>query len=128
MKLSVLHPDLTMLRIEIDGQIVKHETVGNAHSINIDRDCNIEIFFEPWKIKPLIRLDRHLIDYWLANVTQFDHMIKFHWGKDFYKEYQQKIVNSKMQYLGLTNQDDIDYYLGINNAYTDIVENIRKHL
>jgi len=128
MKLSISHPELTMLRIEVNGQICPYTTVNSNHYLEIVNNCDIEIFFEPWKIKPLIRLDRHLLDYWLANVTQFDHMIKFQLTNEFYKQYQQKIFDSKIQYLGLTNKDEIDYYLGVNNAHLDIVNEIKKFL
>jgi len=128
MKLSVSHRDLTMVRFEINSVVVDYQTVDQEFVVNIENQSNVEIFFEPWGIKPLIRIDNHLINYGLADVKQFDHMVKLHWSLDFYQKYQQRDIESKMEYLGLTKQEDIDYYLGINNSNTDIVEQIKDYL
>lgn len=128
MKISVSHPDITMVRFEINNQVVEHKTQDRKYTIEIEQPAIIKIFFEPWKTKPLVRIDDHLIDYWLANVMQYDHMIQFQWTDNFYSEYQQRNIQSKIEYLGLTKQEDIDYYLGINNSNLDIVEQIKKHL
>jgi hypothetical protein len=128
MKLSVSHPLLTMVRVEINGQEIPYNQTGAEFIINIESSASVEIFFEPWKIKPLLRVDDHLIDYWLADVAQFDHMIRLHWDLNFYQKYQDRNIKSKMEYLGITKQEDIDYYLGINNSHFDFVNQIKKYL
>jgi hypothetical protein len=128
MKLSVSHPDLNMIRFEIDQTVIDHEQQNYEYVVNISQAAEIKIFFEPWKISPFIRIDDHLIDYWLANVMQYDHMIQLHWSDNFYCDYQNRNIQSKIQYLGLTKQEDIDYYLGINNSNLDIVDQIKKYL
>jgi hypothetical protein len=128
MKLSVSHPDLIMVRFEIDHVVIEHKQQNLEYVISIDQTADIKIFFEPWKISPLIRIDGHLIDYWLANVMQYDHMIQFQWNSGFYYDYQHRNIESKIQYLGLTKQEDIDYHIGINNSNLDIVDQIKKHL
>ena len=128
MKLSVSHPNLTMVRFESNHEVVEYQQHEREYVVDIDCPATVEIFFEPWKTKPLVRVDDHLIDYWLADVMQYDHMIQMHWDEDFYVKYQQRNIQSKIEYLGLTKQEDIDYYLGINNSNLDIVEQIKKHL
>lgn len=128
MKLSVSHPDLTMVRFELNHEVVEHKQYDNEFKITVNNPATVEIFFEPWKIKPLLRIDDHLIDFWLADVMQFDHMIQLHWNSNFYKKYQERNIQSKIEYLGLTKQEDIDYYLGINNSNLDIVKQIKNIL
>jgi hypothetical protein len=128
MKISVAHPDLNMIRFEVDANVMPFIQNNEEFYIEVEDEANIQIFFEPWKIKPLLRVNDHLIDYWLADVLQFDHMIQFSWTKDFYSRYQAKNIQSKIDYLGITKQEDIDYYLGINNSHLDIVEQIKKYL
>jgi hypothetical protein len=55
-------------------------------------------------------------------------MICLHWDLDFYQKYQDRNIKSKMEYLGITKQEDIDYYLGINNSHFDVVNQIKKYL
>jgi hypothetical protein len=117
-----------MVRFEINGQELPYNQVGNEFIINVDCAANIEIFFEPWKTKPLIRVDNHLVNYWLAEIAQFDHMVSLTWDRNFYQKYQQRAMQSKIEYLGISKQEDIDYYLGINNSHYDIVEQIKKYL
>lgn len=128
MKLSVSHPDLTMIRFEVNHCVMEHQINQLEYVITIDQPAHIEIFFEPWKIKPLIRIDNHLIDYWLANANQYDHMIQLFWDNDFYHHYRERDIKSKMQYIGLHKQEDIDNYLGINNTNLEIVNQIKKYL
>ena len=128
MKLSVSHPDFVMVRFEINNVVTPYQHENLEYIVDIQQPSDIKIFFEPWKIKPLLRIDDHLVDYWLANVMQYDHMIQLHWTSDFYREYQQRHIESTIKYLGLTKQEHIDYYLGINNSNLDIVEQIKKYL
>jgi hypothetical protein len=117
-----------MVRFEVNGQETPYKQIVKEFVINLDYSADIEIFFEPWKIKPLLRVDDHLINYWLADVFQFDHMVRLHWNPEFYQQYQQRSIQSKMEYLGITKQEDIDYYLGINNSHFDIVDQIKRNL
>lgn len=128
MKLSVSHKDITMVRFEINGSIVEHKKTDQLYIININDSCDIEVFFEPWGIKPLIRIDDHLIDYYLANVMQFEHMVKFTWADDFYDSYQDRNIKAKIDYLGITMQEEVDFFIGINNSNKDIVDQIKKYL
>lgn len=128
MRLSVEHQKLSMIRFEVDGVVTPHCRENGQYCIDVNTSGVIEIFFEPWKIKPLVRIDDHLIDYWSADVVQFDHMVRFNWDQKFYQRYQQKSIQGKIDYLNLKTQEDIDYYLGINNSNQDIVTEIKQYL
>lgn len=128
MKLSVSHPKLTMVRFEINQEVATFQVSGNEYYVEINQASDVEIFFEPWGVKPLVRLNNHLLDYWLANIQQFDHMIQIYWDKDFYHHYQQRNIDSKISYLKISNQEDIDSYLGINNSNLNLVNEIKNYL
>jgi hypothetical protein len=117
-----------MIRFEIDHVVVPHRVEDREYIVEVGSPTLIEIYFEPWKIKPLVRTNNHLIDYWTAGVHQFDHMVRFHWDDDFYRRYFDKIMQGKMHTLKITTQEDVDYFLGINNANEDIVAEIRKYI
>lgn len=127
MLLTIEHPDLTMVRFEVNGTVTKYYQQQNEFCTDIDCSANVEIFFEPWKIKPLVRINNHLLDYWCADIIHYDHMIKFVWDSEFYQRYQKKIIQGKIDYLNLNTQEDIDYYLGINNSHQDLVDQL-KHI
>jgi len=126
--LSVAHPDLTMIRFEINQIVMPHSEQDGEHGVTVPDASVIEIYFEPWKIKPLVRINNHLIDYWTAGVQQFDHMVRLYWDHGFYQRYFDKIMQGKMHTLKITTQEDVDYFLGINNANEDIVAEIRKYI
>lgn len=128
MKLSVSHPSITMIRFEVNGSVIPYFQSNKEFTVNIDQSSTIDIFFEPWKIKPLVRIDNHLLDYWLADISQFDHTIQLQWDGEFYQRYQKRIIDSKINYLKIDKQEDIDYYLGIHNSNNDIVNEIKKYL
>lgn len=128
MLLTVEDSDLDMIRFEINGAVVKHQQQQNQYCVSITNASDIKIFFEPWKIKPLIRIDNHLVDHWCADIQTYDHMIEFVWDSEFYHRYQAKITQGKIDYLNLTTQEDIDYYLGINNSNQDLVDQIKQYL
>lgn len=124
MKLSVYHSLISMIRFEINGVEVPYRTENGLHVIELDYPCEIEIFFEPWKITPYVRRDNHLLEYKHANIKQFDHMIKFYWAEDFYDNYFESIKQSKIQYLELETQEEIDYFLGVDNHHEDLINKI----
>jgi hypothetical protein len=118
-----------MIRFEHNGVVMPH-TINDKLVYCCEIPCagTIEIFFEPWGIKPMLRIDNHLLDYWNASVMQFDHMIQLHWDEDFYNRYWQRIMDAKVEYLNLKSQEDIDYFVGVNNLNPEIVEKIKKIL
>jgi hypothetical protein len=126
--LTVEHPNLTMIRFELNGSVIEHYQQQQEFCVDINCDGNIEIFFEPWKTKPLVRVNNHLLDYWCADMQLYDHMVGVKWDSEFYYRYQEKIVQGKIDYLNLKTQEDIDYYLGINNSNLDLVSQLKQYL
>ena len=127
--LSVYYP-FSMLRIELNDIPIKYKKYKNGYYVKLLQPCNIKIFFEPWKIQPLIRIDNHLLNYALAEIDCYDHMFEFNWDKDFYDRYFSNIIKFKLESRNITNIDSLDYdlFIGYNNAHEGIVSKIYEEI
>jgi hypothetical protein len=129
MIISVTNSTITMIRFEHNGIVLPHVLDDKlVYCCEVASAGIVEIFFEPWGIKPMLRIDNHLLDYWNADVMQFDHMVQLQWDEEFYNKYWKRIMNAKVEYLNLKSQEDIDYFVGVNNLNPEIVEKIKKIL
>ena len=91
--------------------------------------CKIEIL--PWKIKPIVRFDNQLVNYGLAEITPWDHMLEFKLNKNFLKKYFKNIILAKKKYLERTGQnipDNMESYVGVNNDHIEIVNQILEKI
>jgi hypothetical protein len=117
-------------RFFCNNKLIATTNQQNEHTFTIPElpaHCKIEI--TPWKIKPLIRFDEQLVNYGLAGITPWDHMLEFKLDKNFLETYFQNIILAKKKYLERTGQDvpnDMENYVGINNEHKDIVEKIDR--
>lgn len=127
---SLEHPAITMLRVEIAGNVVKHKKFFNNYYFVAHHAQPVQIFFEPWGIKPIVRFNHHLVDYSLVNINQFDHMLEFTCNVNYQEEYFLKIIEHKKQYFALQNTDVnlVDNFIGVDVKYTDLVEEITQKL
>ena len=89
----------------------------------------ITINFSPFKIKPIVRVDNFLLDYWLADIKLCDHQLEFNISKTFYEDYKNKNINGRIASL-TKEQQDIEHfwdkYIGINNLHSDLVDKIKN--
>ena len=129
--LSLIHKKPFSCELHINNK--KRNTSKNLtkHFFKIAEDiCNIKIFINPYKIKPLIRINSQLVNYGLAEITPYDHVIEFEYSKDFLNKYFKNIIKSKMNYLNLKNSTSIEYEnnIGIGNMHSNLVEKIEENL
>jgi len=127
---SVYEPSISMLRVEINNQVVSTKKYKNNFYFKAQNQSNVKIFFEPWKIKPLIRFNHHLVDYSLVNISQYDHMLELNVNTNYLEQYFKKIVEHKKVYF-LSQKMDInlvDNFIGVDVNYTDIVNDIKRKL
>lgn len=127
---SVEHPSITMLRIEVNGKIIKPKTFNNISYFRVlDKDC-VEIFFEPWKICPLVRFGHHLVNYGVAKINQWDHKLDFVVDIDWASKYFEQILIDKKIVVGKSGNKDLNYdaYIGVDSFHWDIVERIKNKL
>ena len=102
----------------------------NEHTFTIPElpaHCKIEI--TPWKIKPLVRFNNQLVNYGLAGITPWDHMLEFKLDENFLETYFQSIISAKIKYFNVNDKnskDDMENYIGLNNEHKDIVDQINR--
>lgn len=90
-----------------------------------DLHCEIELF--PHKIQPIVRYDNILMNYGLAGIKPWDHMLEFTIKDNFFDHYFQKIVDSKKEYLGVTKTQILSS-LGLYNRHDDLIKQIQDKI
>ena len=89
----------------------------------------VAIEFFPFKIKPIVRVDNFLLDYWLANIKLWDHQLEFNISKTFYEDYKNKNIDGRIASL-TKEQQNIEHfwdkYIGIDNLNPDLVDKIKN--
>ena len=84
-----------MLRIEIDGKIVELRKFRNCWYTKLPKQGQVQIFFEPWKTTPKIRINHFLLNTHLANIQCWDHMYEFKWTPCFFDNYFENLLKSR---------------------------------
>lgn len=125
------HPELTRVRFVADDVQQIDQSVERTWNsdINIFTKTRIELGFWPWKIKPLLRVNGHLVDYGLANVDQFDHALSFDLDRNFFDAYGQALVRGRIysQFKDGAIDDKIyDAVIGYGRRHIDLLESIKK--
>ena len=100
----------------------------NKHHFEVNHfpaRCKIDI--DPWKIRPLIRFDRQLVNYGLAKITPWDHMLEFTIPKDFLSFYFDNILTSKKEYLKL-DTNELNKKIGYMQYHNHLIEKIKEKI
>lgn len=115
-----------------NNKLIATTNQQNKHTFTIPElpaHCKIEI--TPWKIKPLVRFNNQLVNYGLAGITPWDHMLEFKLNENFLKKYFKNIISNKKKYLERTGQnvpDNMENYVGINNEHKEIINQILEKI
>ena len=113
-----------------NDKIIKKSNKLIHHKFDVQHlPSNIKIKITPWKIQPQIRFDGHLVNYGLAGIKPWDHMIEFNLNENYLEDYFQNIIEAKRQYLSRTGQnvpDNMESYVGVDNAHPEIVDKIKE--
>lgn len=128
--ISVYHPDLSMLRIEVNNKIVRPKVKRSGAYFRVRHLDTVEIFFEPWRINPIIRFNQYLVNYGLAKINQWDHKLDFVFNQDWADDYFEKIIHYKKIHIGDSGNLDLnnDAYLGVDSFHWDIVNILEKKI
>lgn len=129
-KIEVSHSDISFVKL-IRGENILHEgPCYHSREVSITAaDETLSIWFEPWAIKPVIRIDGIMINYALAGIDQFDHKIDFVLDRGFNDRYHHKDIEFRLQTMFADR--DIDEYvfdsvIGHGMMHTDILQQIKK--
>ena len=109
----------------------KHtESIGKKHTIVLDTmPADLKIYIKPYKIQPLIRFDGHLVNYGLAKIKPWDHMLEFSVHENYLDAYFQEIIEAKKKYLMNTGQNipsNMENYVGVNNENLELISMIKE--
>jgi hypothetical protein len=134
---------MNYVEIALPSNIKHIKIIANHQLISEAYDCStliavidtlpavIEVEFRPFKIKPIIRYNNFMLDYWLANIQLFDHKLEFTVTDTFFQDYKNKNMQGRIDSLS-ESQKGVDHYwdkyIGINNLHSDIVQQIKKSI
>jgi len=127
--ISVEHPSISMLRVEINGVVAKHKTIKGLHYFVANNNSKVEVFFEPWGIKPIVRFNHHLVNYALAKIDQYDHVISFIADITYLDDYFKKNIEFKEKFLCYDEKNYNlikDQFVGIGVDYSKQEQEILK--
>jgi hypothetical protein len=127
-----LHNNIEHIKIIANHQLISEAYDCSIHTAVIDTlPAVIEVEFWPFKIKPIVRYNNFMLDYWLANIQLFDHKLEFTVTDTFFQDYKNKNMQGRIDSLS-ESQKGVDHYwdkyIGINNLHPDIVQQIKKSI
>jgi len=119
------------VKVFINNNLVKEEYATNNIVVTFDDvlPVDIAVEFKPHKIKPIVRYNNIMVDYWLANILLQDHKIQFTISDSFFQEYRNKDIQGRIDSLP-EEQKNVEHfydkYIGVNNLHPEIVNEIKK--
>lgn len=126
----VTHPDISFVKF-VRGQQILHESpccVSTEVPVAA-ADETLSIWFEPWTIKPVIRIDGVMINYALAGIDHFDHKIDFVLDSNFNHRYHHKDIEFRVKTVFADRHIDeyvFDSVIGHGRMHQDILQQIKK--
>jgi hypothetical protein len=112
----------------VNGEMVEKFAHGSEHIFTVSNlPCHVNINIKPYKITPKIRIDNILVNYGLAKITPWDHMLEFTLDHDFFDKYFKNIIDSKIKYLNVSEEQGLKKlgYEDLSDLVSKIETNIR---
>ena len=119
------------VKVFINNSLVKEEYATNNVVVDFNDalPVDIEVEFKPHKIKPIVRYNNIMVDYWLANILLQDHKIQFTISNNFFQDYRNKDIQGRIDSLP-EEQKNVEHfydkYIGVDNLHPEIVNEIKK--
>lgn len=127
-QLELGHKQLTNTRLTVDGIDVTEISSHNWLIENSEKFQKICVFFEPWGIDPILRINGFLINKWLGNVEMQNHCLQFLINQDFFKYYREKDLQGRIDSLGTNNRNvTIDRIVG-RSSNSDLVAVLKEKI
>jgi hypothetical protein len=112
--------------------VAEANDVGTISStFNYAFPVKVEVEFAPFKIKPIVRFNNFMLNYWLADILLQDHKLEFSIGENFYQDYKNKDIAGRIAHLSMEEkslENMYDKYIGINNLYPELVKETKELL
>ena len=119
------------VKVYINDDLVEEKYNCNGITYTLDQPLPLKITIEffPFNIKPIIRFNDFMLNYWLADILLQDHQLEFIVSETFYQDYKNKNINGRIASLPTHQQhtEDLwDKYIGIDNLHPDLVNEIKN--
>ena len=116
---------LTINEVEVTPNNISAAAWTIKWSVQPQEIC---IYFQPWGLNPILRINGFLINKWLANVELQNHCMKFFLDQDFFTKYRDRDLQGRLNSLG-DNPGDIviDRVVG-RHSNSDIVMLLKEKL
>jgi hypothetical protein len=124
--------NMEYVKISVNQQIVseRHDCKTLTGAI-ISLPAIVNVEFQPFKIKPIVRYNNFMLDYWLADIQLFDHQLEFAITETFFQDYRNKNIQGRIDSL-TESQKNLDHYwdkyVGVNNLHPEIVQKIKNFI
>lgn len=116
--------------VHCNGDLHSKHAMSLEQSFSINYlPAELKIYITPYKIQPYVRIDNFLVNYGLAEITPWDHMLEFTVHADWRDRYFNNIIKSKQKYLSNSGQlftENTDKYFGINNLHPELLKKIES--
>ena len=131
--IEIEHTDnLEKICVTVNGQTIAEAQNTKFLSAELDQitPLNILVEFCPFGVKPIVRYNGFMLDYWLANIYLENHRLLFTVDQSFFKDYKNKNIQGRIDSLSDEQKSGqfFDKYIGINNLYPEILDNIKSNL
>ena len=126
-------PELQWIKISENGVCRVEQTHCENLSVELSTELPviITVEFQPYGIRPMIRYNGFLLNYWLADIMLYDHLAEFTVTESFYIDYKNKDIQGRLAHLSAEEHmmDNLyDKYIGVNNLYPELVQEIKDLL
>jgi hypothetical protein len=124
--------NIEYIKINVDQQVVAENYNCKSLGAKINQlPAIVNIEFRPFKIKPIVRYNNFMLDYWLANIQLFDHQLEFTITETFFQDYKNKNIQGRINSLS-EDQKKLDHYwdkyIGVNNLHPELVQQIKNFI
>ena len=130
---EIEHPQLNRARIDVNKQTLVDAECNKmfSYTFDISESTDVELWFWPWKIKPFLRLDGHMMDYGLLKINQYDHQLQFTLHKNYLDRYSKNLIQSRIDSQfpdGNVIQKLYESAIGYGLDYSELIQEIKAKL
>lgn len=131
--IEILHQNFDEVKIYVNQEQIAQNQLCDSLKVEFNHQLpvQIDIEFWPFKIKPIVRYNNFMLDYWLANILLQDHKLTLTVSDSFFDDYKNKNIQGRIDSLSEKQRNSehfFDQYVGVNNGYPDIIQEIKKTL
>jgi len=114
-QIKLTHNEEFSCEYVVNDRLVSTSVDSKEHVFSVQElPCKIKINLNPYKVKPIVRIDNIMVNYGLAKITPWDHMLEFDLDLNFFDHYFTNIIESKRQYLDI-GKEEIQKKIGLED-------------